>query len=60
MIKKAKAKGLYENFGQNELRKLKDKYNYNPYGTPKERAIANEIDGLDRWCMDFDLSQISL
>jgi len=26
LLKKAREKGLYENFGQNEIRKLKDKY----------------------------------
>lgn len=58
MIKKAKKNGLYEDFGQTELRKLRDKYGYNPFGTPTERTIAQKIDNLDEWCMNFDLSQI--
>lgn len=59
MIDKAKAKGIYENFGQTEIRKLKDKYGYNPYGSDKERDIARRIDSLDEWVMNFDLSQIT-
>ena len=38
MIKKAKKKGcLYENFGQKEIRDLKDKYKYNPYANKYKR-----------------------
>ena len=46
-------KGIYENFGQNEILKLKDKYRYNPYGTEKERHTAHIIDGLDDWASNF-------
>jgi len=53
MILKAKKKGLYENFGQDEIRKLKDKYQYNPYGSPKEREDAKHIDALEMWCMNY-------
>jgi len=58
MIVKAKRKGIYENFGQAEIRKLKESYHYNPYGDVKERRVASEIDQLDNWCMNFDLSQL--
>ena len=53
MIEKAKRKnGIWENFGQNELMKLKDNYDYNSirYGTPEERKTAKEIDNLGDWC----------
>ena len=55
LVMKAKAEegGLYENFGQNEISKLKDKYRYNPYGTEKERHTAHIIDGLDDWASNF-------
>lgn len=53
MIDKAKANGICENFGQTELRKLKDKVGYNPYGTQKERDICRKIDELDNWCMNY-------
>lgn len=48
LVKKAKSKGLYENFGQTEVRQLQDKYGY-----------TNEIQQFDVWCMNFDLSQIN-
>jgi len=33
---------------------MKDKLNYNPYGTPDERKIAKMLDGLDNWAMNYD------
>lgn len=48
-------KGGYENFGQDEIRDLEDKYDYNSmvYGTPEERKAAKLIDGLDQWAMNY-------
>lgn len=48
-----KRKGGYENFGQKELRKIKDKFNYNPYGSPEERQIAKIIDQFEEWAMNY-------
>jgi len=48
LIAKAKSKGLYEDFGQKEVRQLEDKYGYT-------RAIQN----FDNWAMNFDLSQMA-
>jgi hypothetical protein len=45
---KAKAKGIYENFGQKELRQLEDKYGY-----------TAEVQKFDNWAMNFDLSQLA-
>lgn len=53
MAKAVERGGIYENFGQDEIRELKDRYGYNPYGTEKERKIANQIDYLDIWCATF-------
>lgn len=50
---KWKTKGGYENFGDTEYRKLKDKYSYNPYGNSEEREIAAIIDRFDDWAMNF-------
>ena len=63
MIAKAKKRGcLWENFGDDEIRKLKDKYNYNlyanQYSDPKELKIQKSIDALSDWAMNFDLSQL--
>lgn len=54
LMKKWQKRGGYENFGQKELDVMKDKLNYNPYGTPDERKIAKMLDGLDNWAMNYD------
>ena len=43
LIKKAQTKGIYENFGQKEVRKLQDIFGYTP-----------EIEEFDKWAMNFD------
>lgn len=48
LIAKAKSRGLYENFGQKEVRKLEDKYGRN----------NNNIREFDKWASHFDLSQL--
>ena len=62
MIAKAiKRKGVWENFGQDELRELEDKYNYNTIKysrDPKDVKISLAISELNYWCSHFDLSQI--
>ena len=54
MVLKAIKKGIYEDFGQTEIRKLKDKYGYERYGGKAEKKITEDIDFLDNWCMTFD------
>jgi putative endonuclease len=46
---------VYENFGQDEVRKIKDAYDYNSlvYGSPEERKQADKIDAFDDWCMNY-------
>lgn len=53
--KKWAKKGGYENFGQDEIRKLQDEYDYNSmvYGTPEQRKAAKLIDALDQWAMNY-------
>jgi hypothetical protein len=48
LIAKAKAKGIYENFGQKEVRQLQDKYGY-----------TDNVRRFDDWAMDFDLSKLA-
>jgi hypothetical protein len=48
LIEEAKRKGLYENFGQKEVRMLEDKYGY-----------TDEVRYFDEWAMNFDLSQLN-
>jgi hypothetical protein len=48
LIAKAKSRGIYENFGQKEVRVLEDKYGY-----------TNNVRDFDNWAMNFDLSQMA-
>ena len=54
LLCKAKKKGLYENFGDKEIRKLKDKHNFNSiqYGSSEEREKADKISGFSKWAMN--------
>ena len=54
LMRKWKQKGRYENFGQKELSKMKDKFDYNPYGSSDERQISKMLDGFDNWAMNYD------
>lgn len=42
LIKRAKTKGIYENFGQREVIKLKDKYGNTP-----------QINAFFEWCINY-------
>ena len=56
LISMALIKGLYENFGQSEVRKIKDKFNYNNlvYGSFEEREQAQLIQDFNEWAYNFD------
>ncbi len=51
MLRKAKKRGLYEDFGQKELQQLEAKYKYNPYASPysDEYKITQAINELRDW-----------
>ena len=53
LIKIAKIRGLYENFGQKEVRKLEDKFidssDYSEDMNKKRRLIQL----FDEWCMNY-------
>lgn len=58
---KAAKKGLYENFGQAEIRKLRDKYRELPDGDTDVRTAErnyNSIREFERWCENFDLGYL--
>jgi len=48
LINKVKTKGLYENFGQKELRELQDSY---PMFEPEVSKLILEF---DEWCMNYE------
>ncbi len=55
MIKKAEKKGsTWENFGQKELEKLKEKYGYDIYSQNSiDRKYVLLFDSLDYWAQNF-------
>ena len=53
LINKARKNGLWENFGQKEVRKLMDIYS--EYANALIRDI---IQDFDNWCMNFDLNNL--
>ena len=55
LIAKWKRYGAYENFGQKEVRYLRDKHHWLEliYGSPEEREQAQLIDSFDDWCMNY-------
>lgn len=54
LISKAKTKGLYENFGVSEVRKLEEKYIDISSYTNEMNAIRKAISDFSYWCMCFD------
>lgn len=55
LVKQVLKKGIYENFGQKEVRHLEDKYHYNDlvYGNSEQREKAQLIRNFDNWCMVY-------
>lgn len=49
LINKAKRKGLYEDFGQKEVRKLKDKYSDYMY-----KEEFEPIEDFNKWIINFN------
>jgi hypothetical protein len=50
LLIKAKKNGLYENFGQVEIRNLKDKFVNSASYTNEMNIIRKAIDNFDYWC----------
>ena len=59
LINKAKVKGVYENFGQAEILKLKEIHNYTSlvYGSKRECKQAQEIDTFEEWAISYNGTQ---
>lgn len=53
LILKASKTGLYENFGDIEVRVLENLLNPDPYGTTEERQISAMIQEFENWAMDY-------
>ncbi len=56
LINKALKKGIWENFGQKEYLKLKDKYSkyMNVFSVETDKRLNEELDGFYNWCINFN------
>jgi len=50
LVKKASARGVYENFGQKEVTELEDKYSDHQY---QRDGVFDAIGAFNDWCMDY-------
>jgi len=57
LIKKAKTRGIYENFGQEEVRKLNEDYTSLGFH-PEEIEAYNLILDFEKWCMNFTIGDL--
>lgn len=58
LINKAKRAGLYENFGQDEVRAIEDKFIDISSYTDEMNKNRNLLSEFDNWAMNFDLSKL--
>lgn len=54
LTQKAKETGLYENFGQTEVRKLYDDPRVDAFGTTEQRQNHAAVSALDDWAMNYE------
>ena len=55
LINRARAKGLYGNFGQREVGQLREKYSDCEYS---ERRVWDLISKFNDWCINFNQSDL--
>ena len=54
LIAKVEEKGIYENFGQNEVRKLEDKYIDISKYTDEMNENRRILQEFNKWCMTYN------
>ena len=55
LIGRAKVNGIYENFGQKEVREIKDKFiDYCDYSTEMNNN-RRKVDEFNNWCMEYTI-----
>lgn len=60
LVLKAKKHGLYENFGEKEVREIENKFiDISDYSN-KMNDNRNALRNFDYWCMDCDINDIKL
>ncbi|MFW5962304.1 MAG: hypothetical protein ACOCQR_01695 [bacterium] len=55
LIKVAEESGIYENFGQIEVRRLRDDYIDSSKYTEEMNNAREMVNAFDEWCMTFNL-----
>jgi hypothetical protein len=58
LIKKAKKNGLYENFGEKEVREIENKFIDISSYTDEMNLNRDKLNIFNEWCMSCDLSMI--
>jgi hypothetical protein len=53
LTKKAKKNGIYENFGQKEVREIKDKFIDISDYSPDMNMNRDKLKNFDNWCMNY-------
>jgi|TARA_B110000259_G_scaffold75382_1_gene88625 hypothetical protein len=53
LINKVRTKGLYENFGQREVRKLEDRFINSSSYTDEMNVNRLLIEEFNEWCMNY-------
>ena len=53
LVKKCYLSGLYENFGQKEVRKLEDKYIDSSCYSEEMNSHRDMLDNFNNWCMNY-------
>lgn len=53
LIQKVEQDGLYENFGQQEVRAIKDKFIDITDYSDEMNANRLKLDGFNEWCMNY-------
>tara|TARA_B110000240_G_scaffold5790_1_gene6388 strand:+ start:930 stop:1133 length:204 start_codon:yes stop_codon:yes gene_type:complete len=53
LINKVRTNGLYENFGQREVRKLEDRFIRSESYTDEMNNNRLLIEGFNEWCMNY-------
>ena len=53
LISRAKTNGIYEDFGQKEVREIKDKFIKLGDYSKEMNANRDKIDAFDDWCMTY-------
>jgi len=63
LITKAKRKGIWENFGQDEVRLLRDKLAIESAKSDDfyfdTRTPSDLIDQFSNWCMNYDINEMA-